>query len=236
MLDPDHLRRFMHTFLGYGSWNARLWFAGMEEGGGSDLPEIASRLAAWDGSELMDIREFHRGLEGIDWFGKHPPLQSTWSKLIRVLLCAEGLACNSETVRRHQRDELGSASGRTALIELLPLPAQSMQHWIYDKLWIPELATRATYARRLRNERMLTIRDRIDKYKPAAIVFYGVEYRTEWQEIAKAEFVPSETGRHAVAQRGETRLVMVRHPVARGSRNEEFCAIGRELAGLLNPS
>lgn len=233
MLDTDRLQSFMHTFYGYGTWKAPLWFVGMEEGGGAGLNEIASRLAAWDGSELMDIRDFHRGLQGIDWFRERPPLQSTWSKLIRVALCAEAQECTTEAVRRYQRDELAGGNGRTAVIELLPLPSRSVRDWIYGDLDVPELANRSDYSEQLKDERIETIRSRIDEHHPAAIVFYGLTCQPEWQKIAESRFVFSDAG-YGVAQRGPTRLFLARHPVAPGACNEEFCAIGRDLAGLID--
>lgn len=236
MLDADRLRAFMRTFYGYGNWNAPLWFVGMEEGGGADLKEIAVRLASWDGSELMDIREFHRGLQGIDWFAERPRLQSTWSKLIRIALCAEQAPCSGEAARKYQRDDLAKGTGRTALIELLPLPSRSLGDWIYAELNLPELADRDQYSEHLKDRRIRTIRARIDEYRPAAVVFYGLACRSDWQKIADAEFEFTATSRHGVAQTGSTRFILTRHPVARGTTNDEFCAIGSELAGLLRLS
>jgi hypothetical protein len=44
MIDTGRLNDFMHRFYGYGSWDAPLWFVGMEEGGGSTIDEIELRL------------------------------------------------------------------------------------------------------------------------------------------------------------------------------------------------
>lgn len=63
MLDDQLLDDFIQKFRGYGSYEAPWWFIGMEEGGGNDEVELASRLSAWDKRgrlELEDIAEYHR--------------------------------------------------------------------------------------------------------------------------------------------------------------------------------
>jgi predicted RNase H-like nuclease len=79
MIDETRLNDFMHRFYGYGSWDAPLWFVGMEEGGGNTLEELELRLKAWDGSDdLADLKDFHAHLGGTNWFSSRPKIQSTW--------------------------------------------------------------------------------------------------------------------------------------------------------------
>jgi len=88
MIDPDLLRRFMHTFYGYGSWSAPLWFVGMEEGGGTTPEEVQRRLNAWRGGELEDLRDFHLRAELPMHFVGRPRIQAlgeTWFGLPSVL-------------------------------------------------------------------------------------------------------------------------------------------------------
>ena len=84
MLDDFILEKFFDSFFGYGSYEADTWFVGMEEGGGSTLEEIASRLATWEargGQELEDVRTYHEALQ-LDRFFKDPVLlQRTWAQL-----------------------------------------------------------------------------------------------------------------------------------------------------------
>lgn len=232
MLDPALLRDFMKCFFGYGSWDARLWFIGMEEGGGDSLEELVRRLKAWDRSnELMDIKAFHNEINvgGKDWFGEHPPIQSTWGKLIRLALAAAGRDTDAEAVRRYQRDELGRRGGPVALIELLPLPSPSVNHWLYAEAAIPSIATRAGYRNEMLPRRMDAIVDRIAKHKPSAVIFYGMAYRACWEVIAGRTFEAVKGERFLIAEDYGRRFVLAPHPAARGVRNADYEAIGRTL-------
>ncbi len=220
----------MSTFYGYGTWSAKLWFVGMEEGGGDTQEEIGMRLDAWSGADLQDLRDFHKQLKGTDWFSNRPPIQSTWSKLIRIALCAGNRPSDTEAVRLFQRDELGRRDGNTALIELFPLPSPSTQHWTYGACGIPALATREIYRDSMAASRMKTIQDRIDAHKPTAVIFYGRSYRHYWEEIAGAPFTAIHDTRFEVTHRNATLLILARHPVATGVRNADFCAIGQYVA------
>ena len=60
MLASGLLLDFLNRFYGYASWDAELWFVGMEEGGGNSEEESAKRLEAWDrADDLADIRDYH---------------------------------------------------------------------------------------------------------------------------------------------------------------------------------
>ena len=231
MLEREILLSYMHNFYGYGAWTARLWFVGMEEGGGNTLDEIQRRLAAWDQTnELADLYEFHRNLPDAPWFGTHPRIQKTWGKLIRIALCAEGRPPTTEDVRRYQRDELGRRDGSTALIELFPLPSPSTQHWTYSQCNIAEIATRECYRDAIAEHRINAIRDRIRTARPRAIIFYGREYRQYWERIAQTPFTRHVDRPFDVALTGSTIFILAPHPVARGVTNAEFCEIGRVIA------
>jgi hypothetical protein len=61
-LDDTLLEAFMTGFYGYGTWAAKYWFVGLEEGGGQTCDEIARRIETWKKRkrpEIDDIREFH---------------------------------------------------------------------------------------------------------------------------------------------------------------------------------
>lgn len=237
MLDPDRLRAFIRTFFGYGSWSAPLWFVGMEEGGGRDLVEIAQRLDLWSGGELEDLRRFSNALEGKRWFDDQPPIQSTWAGLAAVALCAEGRSAGRESIRRYQRDELATVAGRTALIELLPLPSPSTSHWIYEACGLSELSTRAIYRHQFADLRAEEIQKRIDLHGPRVVMFYGLAYRKYWESIAGSTFTSDQTTFVEFCRRGSSLLVLAPHPVARGVRRSDFCEIGRFIRDhLVAPS
>lgn len=229
MLDTDLVHSFMHTFYGYGSWSARLWFVGMEEGGGDNIDQLSNRLAIWNGEELEDLQKFHEPLGGTNWFGAHPPVQRTWGKLIRIALCADARPSDLESVRVYQREELGRRDGASALIELFPLPSPSTKQWTYREAGMPQIATRETYREFLGEERTVTIQRRIDHFGPRAVVFYGLSYRPYWEKIAGTPFLPVQGARFRVAWRNSTVLILAPHPVARGVRDAEFRTIGEHI-------
>ncbi len=73
---------------------------------GSD--DLESRCAAWlrlGGGELLGCREHHLAFDYLGLHGSSPPIQSTWGKLIRLLLAFKGVMPTNDDVRRYQRDE-----------------------------------------------------------------------------------------------------------------------------------
>jgi hypothetical protein len=84
-LPNDLLTDYAHRFYGYGTWRAKVWFVGMEEGGGASADEVRIRLVAWNarGSrELEGLPDFHPAC-GIDcWHGEKARTQATWRQLI----------------------------------------------------------------------------------------------------------------------------------------------------------
>jgi hypothetical protein len=118
----------MGNFYGYGNYRGQYWFIGMEEGGGDSFDEISKRLTVWDRRgryELEDVADYHIEL-GIDWpFAEKPKLQSTWAKLIRVLLSIEGRSPTTDEVRLYQQRLWARSTGKVCLLELLPLPSPS---------------------------------------------------------------------------------------------------------------
>jgi hypothetical protein len=73
VIDPDILRWYMHTFVGFGTPDAPVWFIGLEQGGGEDLPELERRLAAWQtlgSSETADLLEYCEQIQEARWHGR----------------------------------------------------------------------------------------------------------------------------------------------------------------------
>jgi hypothetical protein len=227
MIDETRLNDFMQRFYGYGSWDAPLWFVGMEEGGGSTLEEIECRLDAWDGSDdLADLKDFHAHLGGTNWFSSRPKIQSTWGKLIRVALAYEGRTADRESVRNYQRDELGRKTGRTALLELLPLASPSTSHWIYGSVNLPILKDRTVYRDAMIPFRTGAIRRRLEQHRPRVVLFYGLAYRGHWEAIAEHPFQQEPGTRLSTATNGITRFILAPHPAAKGVRNSDYEGIG----------
>ena len=89
---PDLLLQdYVHQFFGYGSYGGDWWLIGMEEGGGNNVEEVATRLRLWDQRgrrELEDVDMFESSPELAKWFTARPPLQPTWRGLARMILAA----------------------------------------------------------------------------------------------------------------------------------------------------
>jgi hypothetical protein len=232
--DEDLLQAFMQGFYGYGNFEGEYWFVGMEEGGGNSFHEVDQRFEIWDSlgrGELLDVAQFHLKLGMPEFFTEPVKLQSTWNKVIRIILSAEGEKVSLSSVRKYQRDDLGRRSGNSCLIELLPLPSPSTKKWLYaEHTDLPFLRNREAYRDYAIPWRIEGIRERIEKYRPSAVVFYGMVYQEWWREIADLEFKPFEQYDFLVANSQATKFIMSKHPVAMGVTNEYFHQIGRAIS------
>lgn len=237
MLDAQLIEDFATGFLGYGSYDAPVWFVGMEEGGGNDLEQVSQRIKWWDRRrrrELEDVVGYHSEFGVTQFWEDKPKLQATWGKLIRLLL-ADTLHDEPEMARKqicdYQRDKWGRANSKTCLLELLPMPSPSKKQWQYSawRKLIPQLASRAEYRKWILPVRISAIRERIKKYRPAKVVFYGIGYRKYWQMITEINFVESDLSGLYLAQTGETSFFMTPHPAAHGRTNVYWQKIGESV-------
>ena len=228
----------MNTFYGYGNYEGRYWFIGMEEGGGKRVEENAARIDAWaqrGSHELEDLVGKHSDASIIRYFRDKPAIQRTWGGLIRLLLTAQGhAATTTQAIRLYQRDSLGRANGNDCLLELLPLPSPSTKHWIYGEgSALPQLRTRQTYMDHYAEPRALHIKERLAKHKPSNVVFYSVNdwYQQWWRLISGVELkeVQTDSGRFYVGRDRQTTFAMIKHPATMGLRNEYFYEVGRVL-------
>ncbi len=217
----------MRRFFGYGSWDAKLWFVGMEEGGGESMDEIERRLKSWDRrDDLADLAQYQAAIGEMRWCSNRATIQRTWGKLIHIALTAKGQPADTESVRRYQRDRFGRHGGDEAVIELLPLPSPSTSEWLYQSSGIPTLASRKRYQDSIQPMRISAIRERIAKHRPEAVIFYGIGYKAQWEAIARMKFVSVPGSRFATSAGGGTAFVLSPHPVAKGASNSAFDAIG----------
>lgn len=232
--DDQLLDAFAQSFYGYGNYSGHLWFIGMEEGGGSSFTEVAKRLNAWDNRgrrELEDVSEYHNAIGITYLFNDRPTLQSTWNKLIRILLSSDGQTPTTEQVREYQRASLGRLDGDTCLLELLPLPSPSTGSWLYAQhSRLSYLADRGTYKQACLALRIAHLQRRIMEYEPRAVVFYSISYREHWKAIAGVNLVRESDGVYTGRNRS-TLFVMTRHPAAKGVTNDYFHQVGRLIAG-----
>lgn len=228
MINPDALRAFMQGFYGYGSYDAKYWFVGLEEGGASSVVDLAKRIAAWrrlGSAETEDLYEFHREIGFTGWFGASPKRQATWARLVQIVLMAEGRRCDAQDIVRYQADHLGRADGETLLSEALPLPAKNVTTWYADGLGLPELRSRREYTRVIRSPRIAHLKQRISEKQPRAVIFYGAE--RSWPSLLGLDF--ERCGDYGRARLRSTLLLTMKHPTAWGARAEDFAEVAREV-------
>ncbi|SHE91996.1 hypothetical protein SAMN04487965_0949 [Microbulbifer donghaiensis] len=233
-VNDQQIEQFMQTFLGYGNLESDFWFIGMEEGGGNTVEEIQARLSYWieGGCKVVeDVAEYHQKFGMGYFFDESPKNQPTWNKLIRIILALEQQPLSLNCVKAFQKDRLARQGGDNCLLELFPLPSPSVGHWLYSEVSaLDYLASRDRYKAHLQELRIELLREKIAKYKPKLVVFYGnnPEYRQYWGKIADCELTGIEIeGRPAFkAFNGETLYLVVSHPVATGITNDYFHRIG----------
>lgn len=233
LLDDALLQAYMEGFYGFGNYAGRYWFVGMEEGGGADVGYVTNKITAWRDHGRQELEGFGEEYTWERWFGPHARLESTWSRLIRILLSAEGKSADREEVRRYQQKELGRRGGNDCLLELLPLPSPSTGGWLYGAhSRLPALASREMYRQVWGNYRAAHIRQRIAQHQPQTVVFYSVnpQYQAWWKQIAGVSFTPTSLDGCQIARNGPTVFAIVKHPVARGPSNAYWATAGQLIA------
>jgi hypothetical protein len=233
LFNDELLSQFIQSFYGYGSYSGQFWFVGMEEGGGNCFSEINTRLNAWANrgkNELEDLAQYHTDIGVKDWFIPKPKLQPTWNKLIRIVLSSNGQVPEAELVRNYQKTLLGRKSGDTCLLELLPLPSPSLQHWLYAQhSQLSYLISRQTYREECIAVRIEHLKSRINQYKPSAVIFYGLGYQEHWKKIAGVALNQS-SNKILTGRRGSTLFAAIKHPAAQGTTSEYFHQVGKLIA------
>ena len=243
MLNDETLERFIHDFYGYGNFSGDYWFIGLEQGGGNSVEEVQLRLDTWQnnsGRALEDAASYHKAIGLGEFFDpQKTKLQSTWARLIRVLLGIQGKTLDETTVNQvkaYQRDKFLRQDGDTCSIELLPLPSPSMSKCIYGThSSLETLSTRAHYRSAFAQHRAVAIKEKIELYCPKLVMFYGLhaEYVKWWQYIAGEDFTEVQISPEfnvSFAQSEQTTYVISRHPVAHGTTNEFWHKLGHKIA------
>jgi hypothetical protein len=197
LIQEKALKHWIDHFYGYGSWQARIWFIGYEEGGG-DLPEeVAEKLnyfydvhASSTQATLCDIRDLYRHVAlRIDGpkaglftnlyeyrFDRHAIQHGVWKNLIAF----EHGYRNEKLpdLLAYQKNSFALPSAQHALIKLYPLPSPHNHAWYYSWLDMPEagfLKSRTLYQEHVYQSRMGNILHNIRAYKPEVVLMYGMD-------------------------------------------------------------
>jgi hypothetical protein len=196
LIDEDALKYWVDNFYGYGSWNARFWFVGYEEGGGDVPEEVAEKLNYFYSiqspatSSLCDIRDLYRHVAfRVDGprmekfanlndhrFGSNATLHGTWKNLIAFVHGYQNKRLPDLLAYQKNSFALPSVPVE-AVIQLYPLPAHN-HAWYYAWLDLPQLPflkSRALYQEYVYPTRMHLILQNISVYKPKVVLMYGMD-------------------------------------------------------------
>jgi hypothetical protein len=196
LITEKSLTHWLESFYGYGSWRARFWFVGYEEGGG-DLPEeVAEKFNYFQNSHptteatLCDIRQLYRHV-AIRWegpkvgmfanrfeyrFGRDAIQNNVWKNLIAFV---HGyLKTELPDFLEYQKQKFAQPPAQLeAWIPLYPLPSPHNHAWYYSWLNLPLLTflkSRKLYEEHLYESRIQTILSNIRTYKPEVVLMYGM--------------------------------------------------------------
>lgn len=250
MLNDKLLEEFMHSFYGYGNLNSKIWFIGMEEGGGNSLEEVAATLKCWENfgkPTLMDVAEFHNRLGEAHnpsitkyFSDKNIRYQRTWGGLIKILYSSQkNLNAKIRERKSYQALKFARTESDECLLELYPLPSPGVNKFNYSE-WseIPYLNSRGKYKDFLRNTRTEKIKSLMATHKPSVVIFYSSsqEYTNAWSDISNTNFaeivgdiVEGTNGKRLViksAKQGKTLYIVTHHPVYRNLNSNYSEKIG----------
>jgi len=196
IIEEKALKHWIDNFYGYGSWQARFWFIGYEEGGGELPEEVAdkvnyfSRVHPQPDGELCDVRELYRHV-AVRWdgpkknlftnryeyrFDRHAVQHGVWKNLIAFVHGYNGENL-PDLLAHQQHDFLSPTRHNEALIQLYPLPSPHNHAWYYSWLDMPELSflkRRELYEEHVYQSRIHSILSSIRTHKPDVVLMYGM--------------------------------------------------------------
>ena len=227
--DTEYLAR---NCYGYGSWDAKYWFIGWEQGlGKSTQDTISNRAKAFrdldvDRDGLCDLCAFHAKLKEDQWCGQKPNLQSSWKFLILLLMVFLDKD-NPEDVelrRKYQRDHWGKSDGQTCVIELSGIPSASKKlSKARDRSMSPE---EFRMHNEIRQDRLTRIDEEMKQHKPKFVVIYDKDQEGYWLQFWKDRSIEV-TWSAGIATVRSTKVVFTRAPAQ--STNALWIRLGSEL-------
>jgi hypothetical protein len=211
-IEEKKLQHWIDHFYGYGSWDAKIWFIGYEEGGGEVPEEVAEKLNYFyriqppnTPTTLCDIRELYQQvtfrIEGprADLFsnlheyrfGRDAKLHGFWKDLMAF---AHGYNDKKlpDLLSYQKKSFVLPSARREAMITLYPLPSSHNHAWYYSWLDLPEqwsfLKSRPKYEAHVFPQRIHRILDNLTKYKPEVVVMYGMTNINALKESVHTRF------------------------------------------------
>lgn len=211
----------------------------MEEGHSGDDEILVKRLEATAGGQVFDIYDdMHADPCHMAWFEDGAPTQSTYRKLIYLLLyLRSGKEPSLEDIREYQIHQFGRKSSDHAVLELMPLPCKSIRKadWIYSAFGIEGLSSRKEYLATYKPMRVERLRTLIQKHKPKLVIFYSRIYGVDWQFVAVEPFTEVIPGKLSIAKDDGTVYIIVPHSTAHGHSNADWRDIAEGIKTLRSP-
>lgn len=210
-IEAENLNHWIKNFYGYGTWKARFWFVGYEEGGGNTPDEVAEKFNYFLKSHplpkvnlLCDIRELYRHvtvhedgtkaglfLNRFEYrFGPKAIQNTVWKNLIAF---AHGFQNKKlPNLLAYQRQKFASPQeAHEALLALYPLPSPHNHAWYYSWLNLPHidfLKTRLRYEEHVYKYRVQTILSNLKANKPEVVLLFGMHNINTLKESVCAFF------------------------------------------------
>jgi len=225
-IEEKTLKHWIDHFYGYGSWHAKFWFIGYEEGGGDVPEEVAEKInyfakahAPTPSESLCDIRELYRHVtmpeEGPKAglftnryeyrFGKHAILNNVWKNLIAFVHGYQNEKL-PDLLTYQQHTFASPAEHNEALIQLYPLPSPHNHAWYYSWLDFPQLGflkSRVLYEEHVYENRIKCIMSKIKAHKPEVVLMYGINNINTLKKSVQ-EFFPGVSFKMIKAAKQET--------------------------------
>lgn len=237
ILEADLIRSRVNNFWGYGNLSSDVWFVGMEEGHTEDNEALVRRIKATTGGQVFDIYEDMRGDPGhMHWFKDGAPTQSTYRKLIYLLLyLRSGKEPTLEEIRAYQIHKFGRKSSDHAVLELMPLPCKSIRKadWVYGSFGIEGLSSRKEYLATYKPMRVELLRSLIQNHKPKLVILYSRSYAEDWKLVAGVPFTEIIPGKLSIAKNDGTVYAIIPHSTAHKTSNIDWRNIAEGLITTL---
>jgi hypothetical protein len=209
----DALEEMARKCFGYGHWGAPYWFIGLEEGMSGNLEDRLKTFQRRHVDGLSGCRDFHHDIAVYKHHEQQPPLEPTWRVLMLVLLTYLGRDNSKEARKAYQAKRLGTPGDETALLELFGLPAKDLKAGLAQR----QQHFSKQLIRDIHEERVATLRKKLDFHKPELVMMYGVTSRAAFGKLAGRSLKDWEIFWHA-----DTLMTFTPHPTARGMKNEDW--------------
>jgi len=223
----NYQRSLAEKSYGYGHWNAKFWFIGLEERlGSNENSNYKNRSDVFEDMNiegLCDCRDFHFKIEENQWHDNNAILQGTWKRLIWLFKSYLNEPRDDASLLSYQQTEWGCKKGVTCLTELDGLPFDS------SKKTNPR--GRAAHPqkdiKRLRETRIEFLSAKLQEHKPELVVMYGKTQKKYWQMIAGQALVCEE-----IVTANGIKFVLIPHPNAHGRTNAEWGKLAKSFSNI----